>query len=178
MTATPKTEPRPYSSEWRDAEPAIVETQYGPVRLTPLGWGIRAETPNYSALMRYAPEPLRVNGGSVILSSADFHETAPGVWTCENLESGYLGPLDGATPKQRAKVAAILPGIVAEWASANRAEVDRRAAAWRSERARTCEESIRELEDALEDYRARLAAIEAGDVTVSPYLNGGRGIDR
>jgi hypothetical protein len=163
------TEPRPYSDEWRSAEPQPLETKFGTVSIQPLGWGIRVESgPD--------DEPLFVNGSHVRLGWADFNfedgrwMTKGNVWVKKATGLGF----DDATPKQRDKLLAELPALVTAWAEANVEEIERRKWAYVSDRARTCEESILELEEALEEYRARLQQIEAGDLDVSPYLNRGK----
>lgn len=167
---TKRTVPRPYSIEWRDAEPQPLELPFGTVSIQPLGWGIRVESGKH--------EPLVVNGGQVRLGWADF--TFDGEkWVLGSdfhvKKTTGLG-FNNATSKQREKIAAVLLTHVAVWAYDNKKEVARRHLAYVYDRARQCEVSIQELEYALDEYRDRLRKIEAGDMDVSPYLNEGRGI--
>ncbi len=164
-------EPRPYSDEWRSSPPQKLETPFGTVTIQCLGWGIRVDSGEDDA-------PLTVNGSKVRLGWADFswidHDDRDGEWQIvDNIwvkRATGLG-FDDATPKQREKLLATLPPLVTEWAQANAEEIERRHWAYVSDRARTCEETIRELEEALIEYRERLQLIESGDLTISPYLD-------
>lgn len=165
------TEPRPYSAEWRESEPQPLELPFGTVSIQTLGWGIRVESGP-------ANESLIINNGKVRLGWADFH-LKEGKWVLASgfhlKKEGNYG-LDNATPKQHEKIAAALFPLVEAWAQENADEIEKRKWAYISDRARTCEESIRELEEALDEYRTRLREIEAGDMDTSPYLNGGKRI--
>ena len=164
---------RPYSAEWRLAEYQPLQTSFGTLSIQPLGWGIRVESkPDNDSLV--------INGSEVRLGWADYVNES-GEWKLNsdgiNLKkaNSQFG-LDDATPKQKAKLKNELPGLVAAWALANAAEVEKRREAWIYERARICEESIEELEGAAAEYRSRLEMIEDGNMDISPYLNGGRNI--
>lgn len=163
------TQPRPYSDEWRTGPTEPLPTRFGTVELSLLGWGIR--------ISQGDNEPLRVNGGLVKLGWWDYTEQ-DGEWVLG--ESFWADKPGGASASrsQIDKIKVVLPPLVKQWAKDNAAEVERRWRAYVSDRARQCEESIRELEEALIDYRERLQRIEAGDLSVSPYLNRGKGIDR
>lgn len=160
------TEVRPYSDEWRSSSPQKLKTPFGQVTIQCLGWGIRVDSdtddPN-----------LIVNNGEVRLGWADY-QLIDGEWVANGniwvKKPGGLG-MNDATPKQRDKLLAALPPLVTEWAEANAEEVELRFWHYVSDRARTCEETIRELEEALIEYRSRLIQIESGDLTVSPYLD-------
>lgn len=171
-----KTEPRPYTGDWI-GEHFPLETRYGVVTIQPLGWGVRVETRQdveYRDGNRvYFADPLLVvNGREGRLGWADYHVDAEArVTDPERIVGGDL------TANAEAKVLAELGPLVRAWLAEHAAEFAATRAAYLSDRARTCEESIRELEDALDIYRERLALIEAGDIEVSPYLNGGRGLD-
>lgn len=166
------TQPR----EYRDMKGGHfpLETPYGVVTLHPVGWGIHVKSrhemthlPGQGRILVEDP-PLRVNGRDGRLGLTAFHIDRAG-----RIEIGstYAGSL---TPNAEQKLREILPDIVRTWLEEHPAEFAATRDAYLSNRARTCEESIRELEDALEVYRGRLEGIEAGDIEVSPYLNGGR----
>jgi hypothetical protein len=175
MATAEKTEPRAYRGDWLgDHYP--LETRYGRVTIQPLGWGLRVESRrdvewvDGKQIAREDP-PLVIFGRESRLGWADYQINRHG-------ELGEPGTIYGGnlTLVGEMKMRAELRPLVAAWLAEHAEEFDRTREAYVSNNARTCEESIRELEDALEVYRGRLAAIEAGDLDVSPYLNGGRGL--
>lgn len=170
---TTKTTARAYRDDWHGTHYPL-ETPYGVVSIQPLGWGFHVESRSgmeyVSGEGRVLVEdpPLRINGRDCRLGLTAFH-----VDRGLRLELGttYGGTL---TANAEQKMREILPDLVRAWLDEHVAEFVATREAYLSNQARTCEESIRELEDALELYRGRLEQIEAGDLDVSPFLNGGR----
>lgn len=173
MGVAAKTEPRPFQKEWI-GEHYPLETRYGVITIQPLGWGVRAwsrrgtEYVNGERVWIEDP-PLRINGREGMLGWVDY---PIGQDASLGEPRGVTG--GNLTENAEAKMLAELAPLVRAWLIEHASEFAATRAAYLSDRARTCEESIRELEDALDVYRERLRLIEAGDMDVSPYLNGGR----
>jgi hypothetical protein len=145
--------------------------------IQPLGWGLRVESRRETVYengerVHYQDPPLTINGRSCLCGHLDYHVDLHG-----NL--GEPGAMIGGnmTANAEEKMRVELRPLVEAWYAEHEAEFVRTAEAYASNRARTCEESIAELEAAADEYRRRLALIEAGDAEVSPYLNGGRRLE-
>lgn len=172
-----KTEPREYQKGWIGEEYPLV-TRYGTVTIQPLGWGVRVQTrfkyghtiPEEWDADAVCDPFLTINGRRSRLGWMDYSVNEKG-----EVEEGKLTQTDdGLSRNAEQKIVAELRPLVLAWLAEHAREFTRTRAVYVSNTAQTCEESIRELEDALDVYRARLVRIEAGEQDVSPYLNGGR----
>jgi hypothetical protein len=173
---TATTTVREYRNDWI-GEHYPLETRYGRVTIQPLGWGMRVESRRetvyeHGERIHVEDPPLSINGRSCRCGRLDYPVDLHG-------NVGEPGAMIGGdvTANAEAKLRAELRPLVLAWYAEHEAEFARTAEAYRSNRARTCEESIAELEAAVVEYRRRLELLEAGDAEVSPYLNGGRRLE-
>ena len=171
--------PRAYRNDWIGTHHPLV-TRYGTLTIQPLGWGIRVETryvygpipPGEWTRDSDVDPPLVIYGRECRLGATDYHVDEEGrIEDCKGVIGGDL------TEKARAKLLPELFPLVRAWLVEHAAEFAATRDAYVSNQARTCEESIVQLEEAVSEYRRRLALIKAGDIHVSPYVKGGRRLE-